>query len=116
LFKGYNNLSVALQIDGRLQEAAEADLAALRVAERFGAEGNARWMRGGMVWTSYVRGDWDEAIRRADAFLAEPGGSSHYMAGGARPMRVLIRLARDDLRDPQRLRSASSSTPKPSSR
>jgi tetratricopeptide (TPR) repeat protein len=95
-FKGYNNLAVFLQMDGRLQEQAEVELAALRVAERFGAAGHVRWTRAGQCWLPYALGDWDEALRRADDFIAELAGSSHYMESGTRALRVLIGLARDD--------------------
>ncbi len=96
-YKSYNNLTAALHGDGRLRDQAQAELDALRVAERFGAAGHARWTRGGMCWLPYERGAWDEALRLANDFLAEIAGSTHYMEGGCRALLVLIGIAREDV-------------------
>jgi hypothetical protein len=58
--------------------------------------GFARWFRGIEVDKCYALGQWDEAVTRADAFIAEiDAGSPHYLAPQVYLSRALIALARD---------------------
>jgi tetratricopeptide (TPR) repeat protein len=44
-----------------------------------------------------LRGNWDDALARAETFLAGAGGSKHYLDGPARYVRTLVFLGRGDL-------------------
>jgi class 3 adenylate cyclase len=65
--------------------------------ERFGNPGLARFARGSLASTAYFVGEWADAERAADAFLAECEVTPHYMEAQTRAFRALIRLARDDV-------------------
>jgi class 3 adenylate cyclase/tetratricopeptide (TPR) repeat protein len=95
---GYNNLASFLVTHGDLAEATAAQAEARRVGERFGAAGFLRWLTALDPWHDYETGDWDSAIRRADAFIAEvEAGAPHYLEGTTRSLRALIRIARGDV-------------------
>jgi class 3 adenylate cyclase/tetratricopeptide (TPR) repeat protein len=94
--KAYNNLAWILSDDGFLEESAELQFEALRVAERFGVERGVLWSHGVMSWSAFNLGDWDEALRGADRYLAEIEGSSHYLEPMNRLLRAMIAIARDD--------------------
>jgi tetratricopeptide (TPR) repeat protein len=97
-FKGYNNLQVMLEVDGHPREAMDAWRDSVRVAERFGAEGDLRWARHTGVWWAFFTGEWDRALEEIDRFLREAEkGSSHYLIGAQFLNRARIRIARDDL-------------------
>jgi class 3 adenylate cyclase/tetratricopeptide (TPR) repeat protein len=66
--------------------------------ERFGIEQGKRWFRGGYVGFLALRGDWDDALREADRFIAEvEAGSAHYQVAECRLARCTILLARGDV-------------------
>jgi class 3 adenylate cyclase/tetratricopeptide (TPR) repeat protein len=66
--------------------------------ERFGIEQGIRWFRGGYAGYLGLLGNWDEAVRVADQFIAEvEAGSPHYQVGECRMTRGAIRLARGDV-------------------
>ena len=70
---------------------------AAREAEQYGQRTFARWFRGVVMPAEHELGDWDAALARADAFLAEvEAGSPHYLASECYFGRALIRLARGD--------------------
>jgi hypothetical protein len=70
---------------------------ALSEAEQYGQSGFARWFRAVPVNTEYEFGAWDDAMKRADAFIGEvEAGSPHYLAGTCHYYRASIRLARGD--------------------
>jgi tetratricopeptide (TPR) repeat protein len=96
--RGLNNLAAQYVMRGELREA-QATLDELReLAERYGYLGFLRFLDGGPeIANRYQRGEWDEALARADAFLAEvEAGSPHYQAPAAYCFRAMMRLARDD--------------------
>ena len=68
-----------------------------RLAVRFGDERMLRWERGLQPQYDYYGGRWDDALRKADAFIADSeGGSPHYLESTTRSMRALLRLARGE--------------------
>ena len=70
---------------------------ARRHAERFGHSGFVGWQAAERVGQCYWTGDWDDAVVRADAFIAEAEtGTPNFMEGYCRAMRGRIRLARGD--------------------
>ena len=82
---------------GRLEEGNKNLLEAYRLAQHFGHRGFVRWCEGGpLLGSLYQRGQWDEVVERADAFLASLGGEGHYQAGSSHLFRGSIRAARGD--------------------
>ena len=70
----------------------------LELAERFGQVRGIRFLSAELGLDAYTLGDWDEAVRRADALLAEvESGSPHYMESGVRSIRATILGARGDM-------------------
>ena len=97
LSRAYNNLSVAQMFLGELEDAFDSRLHAARVAEQIGSALDARWFQGVMIEEPYRRGDWDEALRKIDEFLAPvEAGSPHYAAYQAYGIRAEILVARGD--------------------
>ena len=97
LSRSHNTLAVAYQVLGDLRAAYEARLEAARIAERLGLASAVRWFDGVLVDHHYRRGEWDEALRMADEYLAPvEGGDPHYGAWQAWLVRGEIRLARDE--------------------
>ncbi|MGH3033481.1 MAG: hypothetical protein ACRDON_02855 [Gaiellaceae bacterium] len=97
LARGYKNLSSALVDLGELERAFELQGMFKQAAEHFGQHFEVRWAEVELAFEHYVRGDWDEAIRIANTFIAAvEGGAPHYMEGPCRDLRSLIRLARGD--------------------
>ncbi len=99
LLRGHNNWATMNVMLGNLDLAQTGYIEVQRLAEHFGYHGFARFTSGGpMLADLYRKGNWDELIARADAFLAEiASGSPHYQAGSVYAFRGLIRLARGDL-------------------
>jgi tetratricopeptide (TPR) repeat protein len=68
-----------------------------REAEHYGQKGFARWFRAVSEHAEYELGEWDAAMRRVEAFLAEvEAGSPHYLAAECYMYRALMRLGRGD--------------------
>jgi hypothetical protein len=68
-----------------------------RSAERFGDAFEERWLRAAFAAECYWTGRWDEAVERADEFIAAaPADSPHDMETACRRVRSLIRRARGD--------------------
>jgi class 3 adenylate cyclase len=98
VIRGHNNLAAMLHIHADLARSRTSWDEARRLAEHFGHHGFVRFIDGGPgIWQPYYAGEWDEALERAEAFLADvEGGTPHYQAGGAYNWRALIRRGRDD--------------------
>ena len=97
LARGYNGLAVAQQQLGDLDAGFAARLAGERVAERIGSPGWRRWFKGVLVDHRYRRGEWDEALRAADEFIAEiEAGSPHYSSFQVYAVRAEMRSAKGD--------------------
>jgi class 3 adenylate cyclase/tetratricopeptide (TPR) repeat protein len=94
----YSNFSVALMSFGDLSRSAEVAREGLAQAERFGVTAHARWLRGTNVFREHMLGNWDEAIREADAFLEEARSrGGHYLEPGCHTVRAFVELARGEL-------------------
>jgi class 3 adenylate cyclase/tetratricopeptide (TPR) repeat protein len=94
--RAYHNLSSAtfhLDFPKSLDYLAEAR----RVSRRIGGEASARYSDA--AWIGYLcwLGEWDEAMRLADEYIAEcEAGRPQYGEDGVRDMRALIRHARGE--------------------
>jgi class 3 adenylate cyclase/tetratricopeptide (TPR) repeat protein len=92
------NLAYAFAAHGDLARCFHAQAAAWRVAERFGALHEFRWLEAERVAEAYWTGSWDEASGVADEFIAEAeGGEGHYLQSWCRLWRGRIRLARGEI-------------------
>jgi hypothetical protein len=99
--RGLGNLAAQYWARGRLLEAAALWRESGEEAERFGQKRFARWDAGVLVNTEYCLGLWDEALERADVFLAEvEAGSPHYLAAQCYTVRAAIRLGRGEIEQP----------------
>jgi class 3 adenylate cyclase/tetratricopeptide (TPR) repeat protein len=95
--RGYNNLGELKIQNGQLDEVAALYKAARRFSEEFGLPGSLRWIAFQEAAFFFVTGDWDQAERLLDEFLAEvEAGSPHYGESSARPTRARLRHARGD--------------------
>jgi class 3 adenylate cyclase len=100
LLRGHNNLSTIYFTLGQIERGRAERAKTREIAERFGHYGFVRFIDGGpAVIHPYSAGEWDEALERAEAFVADvEGGSPHYQAPHAYVHRALIRLGRGDSR------------------
>jgi class 3 adenylate cyclase/tetratricopeptide (TPR) repeat protein len=93
-----NNLSIALRLDGDVPGSIAVSNEGLAVAERFGMQATVQFARGARPFQQYEFGEWDEALRDAEAVLAEVEAGSHAgNENSSRFARGLIRLGRDDV-------------------
>jgi class 3 adenylate cyclase/tetratricopeptide (TPR) repeat protein len=93
-----NNLGVELLYGLELARAAAYFREAARLSQRIGDAGGERWARAQNVFDPYLFGDWDEAVRNADGFIAEcEAGSPHYLETHVRTNRARIRFARGEV-------------------
>lgn len=94
----YNNLGAMLYRQGEIRRAGELWREGKKVAERLGNATVGRYLSGVVIWFDYDNGDWEEALRAANAFIAEcEAGSPHYLHGDVLSLRGRILLARDDV-------------------
>jgi tetratricopeptide (TPR) repeat protein len=95
--RGMGNLAARLWARGQLAEAKRRWHEAELEAENYGQKGFARWFRGVLVPPEVEFGEWDPAVERADAFIADvEAGLPHYLASQAYCHRALIRLGRGE--------------------
>jgi class 3 adenylate cyclase/tetratricopeptide (TPR) repeat protein len=92
-----NNLAVLASRRGELARAAALHDEATEIARRFGDVDGYRFTRGNTVYQLFFAGRWDEAMAIADDFIGECETSPHYMEGGVRMVRSLMRLARGNV-------------------
>jgi len=79
-------------------DGASASLAQARESnERFGTSGGLLWLDVEDMLDRELRGEWDEALARADAFLERSGGSGLYIEGPVRDLRTLVFVGRGEL-------------------
>ncbi|HSP73394.1 MAG TPA: AAA family ATPase, partial [Gaiellaceae bacterium] len=91
------NLAAQLWVLGELATARRLWQEAGETAERFGQVSFARWHHAVQSKPELTMGDWDDALRRVTAFLAEvEAGSPHYLAGQCYMVRAMILLARGE--------------------
>jgi class 3 adenylate cyclase/tetratricopeptide (TPR) repeat protein len=95
--RAYNNLAVFAGKNGEYPRRLELLLEAERLAQRLGNPEVIRSMRAEVIASTFVSGRWEEALKQADAFLAEcEAGSPHRTEAAMRLVRAELRLARDD--------------------
>jgi class 3 adenylate cyclase len=94
--RAYHNLSATgFQLDFR--ESAEYLAEARRVARRIGGEASARYSDAAWISDLLWLGEWDEALRLADEYIAEcEAGRSEYGEDVVRDTRAVIRHARGE--------------------
>jgi tetratricopeptide (TPR) repeat protein len=96
--RAYNNLGAVLYGQGDLRRAGDLWREGKAVADRLGNATVGRYISGVLIWADYDSGNWDEALRAADVFVAEcEAGSPHYLEGDVQGIRARILLARDDV-------------------
>jgi tetratricopeptide (TPR) repeat protein len=95
--RGYNNLlHIVLEL-GALDRAADLAERAIESAERFGYAEWLHWLREKRTQLWHLSGDWDDALRMADAELhAVEAGTPHYLETAWSALRCLVRLPRGD--------------------
>jgi class 3 adenylate cyclase/tetratricopeptide (TPR) repeat protein len=91
--RAYNNLGVLLRTQGDLRSANESWNEGLRVAERFGLEPYILFDRSGRPYRHYERGEWEESLRLATAFIE---GAPARLGENSWICRAFIRVARGD--------------------
>jgi class 3 adenylate cyclase/tetratricopeptide (TPR) repeat protein len=96
--RALNNLAVSAFLQGSLRREHQLLLESRAAAERVGSDNFVRFAEGNLCWTSYAIGDWNDSLRRCDAFIAEcEAGSAHASEGIVQDARAEILLGRDDL-------------------
>ena len=96
--RALNNLAVSAFFQGSLRREHELLLESRAAAERVGSDNYVRFAEGNLCWTSYAIGDWNDSLRRCDAFIAEcEAGSAHASEDIVQDARAEILLGRDDL-------------------
>ena len=80
-----------------MSEASEKLSLARGSNERFGNLAGLRWLDAEDIYDPNVRGEWDEALRRADAFVTKAATSPFYQEAPVRTERARIRLGRGDV-------------------
>ena len=91
-----NNLAAVIaEDDARYTESLQRE--AIEYAERFADVEMLRFLRGNHVLGTWIIGEWDESLEKANRFIEEcEAGSPHLLEGHTRLIRGCIRLARGD--------------------
>ena len=93
--RAYINLgSILADSVGDLARAEAVTREGLELAERLGLGLSIRWFRGNLADTSFVLGNWEEALRLAEVELAD--SEPHYVQTQCRNVRGYLRLARGE--------------------
>jgi tetratricopeptide (TPR) repeat protein len=96
--RGYLNLASVIGSLGDLRRCRDLHERATEISHRYGLETGIRFLRGERALDLYHAGEWEEALRIADEFIAEVEvGSAHYMESICRMVRAWIRLSRGQL-------------------
>jgi class 3 adenylate cyclase/tetratricopeptide (TPR) repeat protein len=96
-FRACNNLAVVLISAGELERGYSLLDEAYGLAKRGGHIDQLRFGRAMALLAPLDRGHWDEALRIADAFIAESeAGGGHTMQASVHCVRGVVRLARGD--------------------
>jgi class 3 adenylate cyclase/tetratricopeptide (TPR) repeat protein len=99
--RAYGNLGSVISDLGELERARVMRAEALGLGERFGVRDWLAWIRGDQCWNLYFQGEWDDALERLDAFIAEAAEEGFWIETPLLWLRGRIRLARDDMRGAQ---------------
>jgi class 3 adenylate cyclase/tetratricopeptide (TPR) repeat protein len=108
VIRGINNMEVRTVLAGDMAGGWQLALEVIELAKRYGVQSFVRFVEHGAVVTyTYVTGDWDALVERADALIREvEKGSPHYNSSNPYGRRAMVRLARGDdagaLRDAER--------------
>jgi hypothetical protein len=99
LLRGHNNLIALCDLYGDLERARAAERTTIQLAEHYGQRGFVRFVEAGAaVAHRYFAGEWDDALRRAEAALAaDAQGARYYQTAAMHAFRGLIRVARGDV-------------------
>ena len=97
LARAYTNLGAVLECSGRLAEAQVTLDEVYRLAVRRGHTAALRFCEGNFIATELLRGEWEEAERRARAFIQQSDATMHYFDNIATGALALIGLARGEL-------------------
>ena len=92
--RAYINLAAMRGGRGELAEMVRLHREGLRLAQRFGHRAGIRWLEVELALDEYLLGRWDEALERAERFLAELGDDVHYMQTGCLLVRSAVSMAR----------------------
>jgi class 3 adenylate cyclase len=96
-FRGYNNLAMVIASRGQPEKRVEFLKEAERLGLRLGDPEQLKFVQAQLINAIWRRGQWDEALERANRFIAEcEAGSPHVQESWLRLMRAGIRIARDD--------------------
>ena len=98
LLRGHNNRQALYFLYGEIARARAAEEVTLELARHYGQQAFVRFVETGpSVGNRYLAGEWDDALARAEAILAEAeAGMRFYQTGAIYCFRGLIRLARGD--------------------
>ena len=98
LLRGHNNRQALYFLYGDIPKARAAEEVTLELASHFGQQAFVRFVETGpSVGNRYLAGEWDDALARAEAILAEAeAGMRFYQTDAIYCFRGLIRLARGD--------------------
>jgi predicted ATPase/class 3 adenylate cyclase len=92
-----NNLANTQWALGDLDGASASLARARELNERFGFSAGLGWLEVEDMLDHELRGNWDEALARADAYFVRAAGSKHYLDGPTRYVRALVLLGRGEL-------------------
>jgi ATP/maltotriose-dependent transcriptional regulator MalT len=99
LTRALNNMASTLLALGEIERAHVFHTEAAEVAKHVGWKAAVLWLEAEELDWSYYRGQWDDALARADAILEARDSDSRHVPRelDARVIRALLRLARDDI-------------------
>ena len=92
-----NNLANSQWRLGDLDGATASLARAREQNERFGSTAGLAWLDVEDMLDDELRGNWDAALGRADAFLEGLGGAKNYLEGPARDIRTVVFTSRGDV-------------------
>jgi class 3 adenylate cyclase len=92
-----NNLANSQWRLGDLDGASASLARAREINERFGSTAGLAWLDVEDMLDAELRGNWDAALSRADAFLEGLGGAKSYLEGPARDIRTVVLTGRGDV-------------------
>ena len=92
-----NNLANSQWRLGDLDGATESLARAREMNERFGSTAGLAWLDVEDMLDDELRGNWDAALSRAEAFLERLGGATNYLEGPVRDIRTVIFTSRGEV-------------------
>jgi class 3 adenylate cyclase/tetratricopeptide (TPR) repeat protein len=97
VLRGHNNIGALHFVYGDLARSRTLEFETIDLAYQYGQHGQARFLEGGSgVGYPYELGEWDEALSRADAIIAEveQGIRRYYHSGPVYVFRAMMTLGR----------------------